>query len=113
MSIWAQVSLSKWEETPRDRSAVALFRPTVNEPPFAGLVFEYPVDEDGYGFAIVLLPSGSLIAFVDDPGNTIRGTLLWRTGDSDPLLLITEVCEIGGILESDLIWTVGQPLKYE
>lgn len=108
---WTPVPLSTWEGMPRDRKVIAIFRPRATERPFAGLNFEYQPEEDDAGFAIVRLPSGNVVAFVDRRGHPISGTLLLRVESAvSDEELIEEVCQSGNLSSADLKWAVWEPM---
>jgi hypothetical protein len=73
----------------------------------------YPEDEDGYGFAALRMPSGEVVAIVDDLGNPVPGALLWSVGSRNPESTLAEFLEVSGISSDDLSWVVGQPLEYD
>ncbi|MGW7584788.1 hypothetical protein ACWGKU_20230 [Kitasatospora sp. NPDC054768] len=107
MSGWRQVGISLWEIAVGSRAAVAMFAKTVDQEPFSDLSFEYPEDEDGLGFAIVELSSGALVAVIDDPGNLIKGAVLYRVGDVDDQIVLQDFMNDFEISISDVKWVSG------
>jgi len=112
MSDWEQVSLSIWEEASGERAAIALFRPTAREAPFDQLGFEYPEDEDGIGFAVVRLASGIIVSLIDDPGNPVTGTVLFRVGETDDQSLVSNFRSEFNLDSTEVKWMIGWPMKH-
>ncbi|MGW2631519.1 hypothetical protein ACWC2K_19605 [Streptomyces chattanoogensis] len=107
---WIQVDLSVWENMTEDKSPVAFLSPEPTAPPFNDLSFTFPEDEDNFGFAIVRLRSGALVAFISDPGSPVAGTGLYGAGTFDNEGLIQEVKDAFNLKESNIMWTPGQPM---
>ncbi|MEU9488714.1 hypothetical protein AB0D83_34605 [Streptomyces decoyicus] len=108
---WIQVDLSVWEDMAAEKSPAAFFRNTPTEPPFNGLTFGFPEDEDNFGFAIVRLRSGALIALIADPGSPVPGTGLYGSGIFNGDDLTQEVRDAFHLKETDVIWVTGQSME--
>lgn len=82
-----------------------MFTMGVAEAPFDALEFEYPSDEDGFGFAIVELSGGCLVAVVDVLGNPVPGALLYRTGETDNSRILEGFVREFGLGPEHVRWT--------
>ncbi|GAB7030829.1 hypothetical protein JCM4914_22900 [Streptomyces platensis subsp. malvinus] len=103
-----QVDLSVWEQGRGSKYPIALLRPTEAEPPFNRLKFEYPEDEDNFGFAIVRLGSGVVVALVSDPTSPTPGTGLYGVGKDESRSILREARKAFNLDESDVLWVSGE-----
>ncbi|NJA56990.1 hypothetical protein [Streptomyces sp. NEAU-H3] len=113
MSGWEQVGLSLWERAEGEKAALAMFAQAAHQEPFRGLVFDYPEDEDGLGFAGVRLPSQVLVSVIDDPENAIQGVVLFRVGQIDEQAVLREFVGEFDIGASDVKWIAGQSMPID